>query len=88
MSDEKVDVGTCKVLHDQLEKRCEDKHSVIDERIEKVVEALTTIGEQLRTVLIQRAADRAWALVGKYGLTLLALAGTLFGIARYIKAGG
>lgn len=85
MNEEMVSRRLCETLHSRLDRACEERHRGLDERIDGLTDALREFSRELRTAVVERATDRAWALIGKYGITLAALVATLFGIASYLK---
>lgn len=85
MNEEMVPRRVCETLHNRLDRACEERHRGLDERIDGLTDAIREFSGELRNAVLERATDRAWALIGKYGATLAALIGTLFGIASYLK---
>lgn len=82
MSDgmESVPRRVCEVLHVQLDARCIERHKRIDDD-------MSSFKGEIREIFHQRATDRAWGIVGKYGVTLITLVGGIFAIARFLKVG-
>jgi hypothetical protein len=64
---------------------CEEKFRQIDRSFEEGRALMKTITEEIRAMVWERATDRAWAILGKYGVGGIVLISTLFGLVAYWK---
>lgn len=72
MSDEKEPVN---------KELCELRHAFLDEKLGCIFDKLDVINGKLDTL----TKERAWAAVGRFGMVLLAISGTLFGILKLFR---